>query len=362
MQGEQTKGRSTSLNNETILDRVYKNIKPGDSYSSIDDIEKNEISVVKEEEENVKEEESGFKDKILSVKNRLVHDDNKEELNTRDQVLRVNGRKVYQKSIKKDYEKKRSQRYYYTKSRAQARKKEKDIKVGKRTLLAGFLILIVIPATILFGVLGPWDDRRYYWVSLIILFCTMFPFFMVFEDRKPQARELIVIATLSAIGVAGRSAFFMLPQFKPVVAVVIVSAVCFGAEAGFLVGAMTGFVSNFFFGQGPWTPWQMFGFGIIGFIAGILFKKGKLSKRKISLCIYGGLSTFIIYGFLLDTASIFMFSQGQITMEGALAIYASGVPFNFIHATATVFFLFVISKPMVEKLDRIKQKYGMIEP
>lgn len=98
--------------------------------------------------------------------------------------------------------------------------------------MACFMILVVIPLIIYLGItLG--NDRKYYIVSLGIIACTMLPFFMVFEDRKPQARELIIIAVLSAIGVAGRTAFFMLPQFKPVVAIVIISAVCFGAEAGF---------------------------------------------------------------------------------------------------------------------------------
>lgn len=145
-----------------------------------------------------------------------------------------------------------------------------DNRISRRTLLAAMLILVIIPGTILFGVFFL-NDRKYYFISLLIVIYTMVPFVMVFENRKPQARELIVIAVLSAIAVAGRGAFFMLPQFKPVVAIVIITGVCFGAESGFLVGAVAGFVSNFFFGQGPWTPWQMFCFGIIGFIAGIFF-------------------------------------------------------------------------------------------
>lgn len=137
----------------------------------------------------------------------------------------------------------------------------------------------------------------------------MIPFAMVFENRKPQARELIVIAVLAAIAVAGRAAFFMLPQFKPVVAIVIIAGVSLGAEAGFLVGAVAGFVSNFFFGQGPWTPWQMFCFGIIGFLAGIFFKKGLLKKNKLSLCIFGGLATFFVYGGIINIGSLMMFTS-----------------------------------------------------
>lgn len=238
-------------------------------------------------------------------------------------------------------------------------KKKKKNKIGKRTKVSAMLILIAIPLTTLFGVFFL-NDRKYYFISILILIYTMIPFFMIFEDRKPQGRELIVIAVLSAIAVAGRGAFYMLPQFKPVVAIVIIAGVCFGAESGFLVGAMSGFVSNFFFGQGPWTPWQMFCFGIIGFIAGILFKKGRLKKNKLQLCIYGGLSTFFIYGGIINIGSLLMFTS-HFSFKALMATYASGIPFDLVHAAATVFFLFIISNPMIEKLDRIKIKYGFIE-
>ena len=235
----------------------------------------------------------------------------------------------------------------------------KDRSMSRRTLVSAILILFIIPITILFGVFFL-KDRKYYFISILILIYTMIPFFMIFEDRKPQGRELIVIAVLSAIAVAGRGAFYMLPQFKPVVAIVIIAGVCFGAESGFLVGAMSGFVSNFFFGQGPWTPWQMFCFGIIGFIAGILFKKGRLKKNKLQLCIYGGLSTFFIYGGIINIGSLLMFTS-HFSFKALMATYASGIPFDLVHAAATVFFLFIISNPMIEKLDRIKIKYGFIE-
>lgn len=230
--------------------------------------------------------------------------------------------------------------------------------LSKRTISAAALILLVIPATLLAGVFLL-DDRKYYFISLLLVVYSMVPFFFVFEKRKPQARELIVISVLTAIAVAGRVAFFMVPQFKPVVAIVIITGVCFGAEAGFLVGAMTGFVSNFFFGQGPWTPWQMFCFGIIGFLAGILFQKGLLSTRRLSLCIYGGLTTFVIYGGLINISSLLM-STPVVTKEAVIAIYMAAIWFDLIHATATVVFLFFLSKPFLEKLERIKIKYGMI--
>ena len=229
----------------------------------------------------------------------------------------------------------------------------------KQTLFSSLLILFLIPFTIYFGAsfLG---GRKYYFISLLVILETMIPFCMVFESRKPKARELIVISVLCAIAVAGRAAFFMVPQFKPVVALVIIAGVCFGGETGFLVGAVTGFVSNFFFGQGPWTPWQMFAFGVIGFLAGILFKKGLLPKRKISLCIFGFLTTLIIYGGIMNPASIIMV-QNKITWEMIGASYIVGIPLDAIHALSTALFMWFISTPMIEKLERIKTKYGLIE-
>ena len=232
-------------------------------------------------------------------------------------------------------------------------------KILKRTKIATLLILFLIPLTIFIGIyyLG---DKKYYFISLLIILETMIPFGFAFENRKPKARELVIISALCAIGVAGRTAFFMLPQFKPVAAIVIISGVAFGGETGFLVGAITAFVSNFFFGQGPWTPWQMFSFGIIGFLAGIMFQKGILRKTKTDMCVFGFLATFVIYGGIMNPASVIMW-QSNININMVLSSYVMGMPFDFIHAVSTVFFLFLTAEPMLEKLERIKIKYGLIE-
>lgn len=232
-------------------------------------------------------------------------------------------------------------------------------KISKRTKIATLLILFLIPLTIFIGIyyLG---DKKYYFISLLIILETMIPFGFAFENRKPKARELVIISALCAIGVAGRTVFFMLPQFKPVAAIVIISGVAFGGETGFLVGAITAFVSNFFFGQGPWTPWQMFSFGIIGFLAGIMFQKGILRKTKTDMCVFGFVATFVIYGGIMNPASVIMW-QSNININMVLSSYVMGMPFDFIHAVSTVFFLFFAAEPMLEKLERIKIKYGLIE-
>lgn len=232
-----------------------------------------------------------------------------------------------------------------------------------QTLLTWILVACFMLMTILAGMTFL-DDRKYYFISILLIFYAMIPFFIRFEKRKPQAREVVIIGVMVAIAVAGRAAFFMVPQFKPVVAIVIISGVCLGKESGFLIGAMTGFVSNFIFGQGPWTPWQMFCFGIIGFIAGLLFEK-KLAakppgKRKLILCTFGGLATFFIYGGIIDLWTILGMTPNP-EVETFILAYTVALPFNLIHAAATVFFLYWITNPMMNKLERVKLKYGAFQ-
>jgi len=232
-------------------------------------------------------------------------------------------------------------------------------KLPKRTVAAAAAIILLIPLTLFVGAyyLG---GRKYYFIALMVLLECMIPFFLLFEGRKPQARELVIIAVLCAIGVAGRAAFFMLPQFKPVMALVIISGVAFGGETGFLVGAMTMLASNVLFSQGPWTPWQMFAMGLIGFLAGILFRKGLLRRSRISLCVFGGLAALIIYGGIMNPASALIWAH-SLNCNILLSYYITGFPMDLVHAAATMIFLWFAAEPMLEKLDRIKVKYGLVE-
>ena len=110
----------------------------------------------------------------------------------------------------------------------QTRIETKDTGIGKRTILAFVLILTAIPAVIFFGIFFL-NDRSDYFISMCIIILSMLPFFLVFENRRPQAREVVVIAVMAALAVAGRAAFFMLPQFKPTAAIVIIAGVGLGS-------------------------------------------------------------------------------------------------------------------------------------
>lgn len=191
--------------------------------------------------------------------------------------------------------------------------KEKRSLSG-RTKLAAALILLLVPGTLLVGEVY-FGGRQYRFIVLLILLEMMLPFALIFERRRPQARELVVIASLCAIGVAGRAAFFMLPECKPVLALTIIAGVAFGGETGFLVGAVTMLASNMMFSQGPWMPWQMFAMGIIGFLAGVFFRKGLLCRSRFSLCAFGAVSAILIYGGIMNPAFAYGGGRG-VTSEG----------------------------------------------
>ena len=220
-------------------------------------------------------------------------------------------------------------------------------RLSKQAIVSMLIMLIAIPATVIFGLKLP--GRAYYLTSLAVLVECMLPFFVGFERRKPTSREVARVASLCALGVAGRAAFFMLPQFKPVLAITIISGVSFGCETGFLVGAVTMLTSNILFSQGPWTPWQMFAMGLCGAVAGIIFRR---KPNRVALCVYGGLSAVGIYGVIMNLSSAVIW-QSELTWQSVLTYLIAGFPMDCVHAAATVLFLWILnSKTFVSAFDR----------
>lgn len=232
-----------------------------------------------------------------------------------------------------------------------------NIKRSSKSRLSDAILLLLIPATALSGVYI-FDDRKYYFISVLIILETLLAAAVRFEKSKPPAREIVIISAMCAIAAGGRLAFFFLPQYKPMAALVIISGIAFGSERGFMVGAASSFISNFFLGQGPWTPWQMFAFGIIGFLSGLFFSRRGLRVTRLSLCIFGFLSVFVIYGGIMNPASVLM-TQPKPALSMLIASYIPGLPMDLVHAFATVFFLYFIAEPMLQKLGRIKIKYDI---
>ena len=295
----------------------------------------------------------------------------------------------------------------------------------KRLELTAVLIFLVIPALIALTVfLG--SKRLYMPLSLLILVMIMAPFFMIFERRKPRAREVVLIAMMSAITVASHTFFHIAFPVQIGTAMVIISGISLGPEAGFLIGAMSRFVCNFYMGQGAWTPWQMFCWGLLGFLAGlafnreiskqnsisnfkkmmapvlcvifselvayisflvwpgndktffgwrvylfgiiglllaVIFQKGKLKADNITMAVFTFVVTFVIYGGIMNFAAmcLSMNEPGSlgIGVKALKALYVSGVGYDFYHALTAAICVFVIGTPMVNKLERIKIKYGI---
>lgn len=222
------------------------------------------------------------------------------------------------------------------------------------TLLVCFLL---IPATLYLGAQLP--GRSYYITGTLIIIELMIPFFMAFEGRKPQARELVVIAVMCAIAIAGRVAI-PIPNFKATFALIMLAGIAFGPEAGFMVGAITAFASNFFYGQGAYTPWQMFGYGAGGMLAGFAFAKNRLPRKPWVMAVFGFFAVILWVGPLLDCSHIFLMIT-NINWASVAATFISGFYVNVSQAICTVLVMLLFGKPLLEKLDRIKIKYGMME-
>lgn len=295
----------------------------------------------------------------------------------------------------------------------------------KRLALTAVLIFLVIPALIALTVfLG--SKRLYMPLSLLILVMIMAPFFMIFERRRPRAREVVLIAMMSALTVASHTFFHIAFPVQIGTAMVIISGISLGPEAGFLIGAMSRFVCNFYMGQGAWTPWQMFCWGLLGFLAGlafnrelseddgisnfkkiitpllcvifselvayisfllwqgsdetffgwrvylfgiiglilaVAFQRGKLKTDNITMAVFTFVVTFVIYGGIMNFAAmcLSMNEPGSlgIGVKALKALYVSGVGYDFYHALTAAICVFVIGTPMVNKLERIKIKYGI---
>lgn len=216
--------------------------------------------------------------------------------------------------------------------------------------------LLVIPFTIYAGIRF-WGNEKYVFISLLILLECMLPFFLRFERKKPPARNIVMLSVLCALGVAGRAVFATLAQVKPVTAITILTGAVFGGETGFMVGAVTMLVSNMLFGQGPWTPWQMFAMGMIGLLAGVLFYNRPWHSSVLLLTVYGFLAAVLIYGGIMNPASAIM-GGIPMTWQVAAAYWLSGLPMDLLHGAATVLFLLLGARPMLRKLERVIVKFG----
>ncbi|MCR5086381.1 MAG: ECF transporter S component [Lachnospiraceae bacterium] len=218
-----------------------------------------------------------------------------------------------------------------------------------RICFFGLIPLIVLGGAVLFR------EQHYAWITLCVAVLTCLPIWCDFERRETGSAELMVLSVLISLSVAGRFLFAWLPGFKPVTAITVISAMWLGAEPGFVVGSLTALLSNFYFGQGPWTPFQMFSWGLIGGLAGLLAKP--LRRHRLLLCIYGVLAGFF-YSLVMDLWSTFWMGGG-LSLSRYLALIGAALPITIEYAVSNVIFLLALAGPIGEKLDRLRVRYGL---
>ena len=217
------------------------------------------------------------------------------------------------------------------------------------------VLRIVIPFVIapLFVIAGTYlfEPKRQAFVALAIAILACVLFIAGFEHKKTGSRRLIITSIFVALSVIGR----FIPFFKPTTALTIIAGVYLGGEAGFLTGAFSALISNFYFGQGPWTPFQMLAWGMIGYFAGVFSKF--FIKSRFALIIYGVIAG-CVFSVIMDVWTVLWYS-GTFSKELFLAAVVAALPHTALYSVSNVIFLFLIARPMGEKLTRIKTKYGV---
>jgi len=219
-----------------------------------------------------------------------------------------------------------------------------------RIMLKWGIPLLLAPALVLLGAVV-FQEKQHLFISFMAAILAVLLFFTGFERKQVGTRRMVIVAVMTALCIAGR----FIPFFKPVTAITVIAAVYLGRESGFLVGAMAALLSNFYFGQGPWTAFQMLSWGLIGWFAGLF--ADPLKRHRALLLLYGVLSG-IAYSLLMDVWTVMSF-HGQFTLPLYLAAAATSMPHMLLYAVSNFLFLWWMAKPFGDKLERIRIKYGI---
>lgn len=224
---------------------------------------------------------------------------------------------------------------------------------SKRTA-AMLLDLILVPVILLLS-LRYNRDSSYLFLGTLLMAVSIVSFMFIFDRRQIRTREIMTVTVMTTLAVLGRVFLFFAPEIKIMSAIVVISGMTLGPVCGFLVGSMAAFVSNFFFGQGSWTIWQMYALGMVGLLSGIILRN---RRSRLFVCITGFLLVFLVYGFIVNFHSLLFFA-GAVTAENARLIYLPAIPFDLMHALTTFVFLWFFEETFDQKISRIKLKYGM---
>lgn len=225
--------------------------------------------------------------------------------------------------------------------------KRRSVLVSALIIAVSFLLCVLLSAL--------FPGRGFLLGMTVLALGSVFAFVYSSESSLKSSRRAVLCAIMTALCVVGR----FIPVFKPVAALAVLSGVYLGAESGFLVGAISALVSNVFFGHGPWTPYQMLGWGLIGFVSGLMRVALRRSTKgsRMLLCVFGALSA-VFYSLLMDVFSVLWY-EADFSLSLYLATAISALPHTAIYTVSNVAFLLLLSRPFARKLERVEKKYGL---
>jgi energy-coupling factor transport system substrate-specific component len=224
----------------------------------------------------------------------------------------------------------------------------------KYSLLMSLGAVITAFAIVLIGVVSTSLLADYAaFLSILLVFFILAVLFAKFEESKISSKEVALIGVLAAITAASRIPFAALPNIKPCTFLIIVVGLVFGSLAGAMVGSMTALVSNMFFGQGPWTPWEMMAWAMVGLVAGYVGKR--YPEAGVKEIILLGIILGMAYNVLMDFSSWIVFYRCDPDL--LIPTMIAGLPFGLLHIIGNVVFAIILGKPVLIMFRRFQRRF-----
>jgi energy-coupling factor transport system substrate-specific component len=191
--------------------------------------------------------------------------------------------------------------------------------------------------------------------SFVLLGIALAAGFTWYERAHPTARVVALVATLAALAALGRIAFAPLPNVKPTTDIVLISGYVLGGAPGFVVGAVAALASNLFFGQGPWTPWQMIGWGGVGLFGAGLARVAGRGLGRVPLAAACAVAS-LGFGVVMNL-HLWVSYSGDHTAAKLAAAFATSLPFDLAHAVGSTLFCLAFGPALVSALSRYRMRF-----
>ncbi|MDW7672255.1 MAG: ECF transporter S component [Bacillota bacterium] len=223
----------------------------------------------------------------------------------------------------------------------------------RKTVYGGSLILLLAIAAFTL-----WMERSFLILGFMVILLAAVPFYVRFEKKNMKAEEIVLVASLSAMAAVGRIPFAALPGVQPTSFIIIMAGFTMGPETGFIIGGTAAIVSNLFLGQGPWTPWQMIAWGLMGWTAGLL-RNRRWMKHRAGLVAFGTAWGFL-FGWIMNLWFVLGFFD-LYSWSVWLTAFAASFYFDLAHAAANGVLLWLFSERWVKILGRMTHKFGLLK-